>query len=170
MKNVFWKTATSSITAIPPSVLLPDFASEDCTLAFVSLKKAALLVSGFNLSADEIRYFNSRKTKPDFDGLDFNQISLNQWLRLEAYTRLRNSLPETKTNILAFFNWTTGNLTEAEKPKLSEKIAELTLWKKERIEKLIAVEHFNLNIPSLFQNEEKLLKLKKLLLLQIKLG
>jgi hypothetical protein len=92
-----------------------------------------LIVLGTNGFFCAIRYFDSHKT--DFDNVNFSQITLPQWLRLEAYTRLRNSLPETKTNILAFFTWATARLDEAEKAKLSEKIAELTLWKKKKLKK-----------------------------------
>ena len=168
LKNVFWKTPTSTITAVPPSVLLPDFASAEATPAYILLKKASLLVSGFNLSADEIRYFNTHQS--DFDGLKFYDVSLKQWLRLEAYTRLRNSLPETKTNILSFFNWTTTISDPLEKTKLSAKIVELTLWKKENIDKLIKAKHFNLDDTTKFYNEINLLKLQHAVSVADKIG
>jgi Tc toxin complex TcA C-terminal TcB-binding domain/Neuraminidase-like domain len=172
LKNVYWKTATSAITVLPPSVLLPDFALDDCKPAFVLLRKAAMLVSNFNFSADEIRYFH--KHQADFGDLKFYQLSFEQWLRLEAYTRLRNALPETKTNILAFFNWATTVWTTVQEPiekaKLSAKIAELTLWKKERVDKLIAENHFNIHELKDYRNEENLLKLQNALAVADKVG
>ena len=168
LANIYWKTATSSVAEIPTSALLPDFASAQSTPAFVLLKKAAILISGFNLSADEIRYFNNHQA--DFDGFKFYEVSLNQWLRLDSYTRLRNSLPETKTGILEFFNWTTTVQDAEETAKLSDKIADLTFWEKERIEKLIAENHFNLNRPEAFRNEINLVKLQKAIETADKIG
>ncbi len=165
LKNLYWKTPTSSIAAIPSSILLPDFAAANCEPAFVMLKKAALLASGFNLSADEIQYLDAQKT--DFGGVDFNNLTLEHWLRLEAYTRLRNSLPPSQTNILEFFKWTHQPDDVA---KLSEKVAELTIWKKDRIDKLMVENHFNLNRPAAFRNEENLLKLQKALGVADKIG
>jgi Tc toxin complex TcA C-terminal TcB-binding domain/Neuraminidase-like domain len=160
-KDVFWKTATSSITEIPSSQLLPDFATKELNPAIIKLQKAALLVSGFVLSADEIRYFDSHKS--DFDGLDFNKIELKHWLRLEAYTRLRNSLPQAKINILDFWQ------SPIPPSVLSEQIAALTFWKKESIEKLIDSQHFNLNVAD-FKNEINLLKLQHALSVADKIG
>ena len=45
--------------------------------------------------------------------------------------------------------------------KLSEKIAAVTPWKKENIDKLIAPEHFDLNRPEAFRNEINLVKLRQ---------
>ena len=104
LENIFWKTPTSAITAIPSSALIPDFAPQQAGPSLIALKKTAMLVSGFELSADEIHFLD--ENKGEFDGLDFNMLTLQQWLRLDAYTRLRNSLSQTKINILDFWKWT----------------------------------------------------------------
>lgn len=166
LESIFWKTPASAITLIPSTALIPDFASQQAEPALVALKKTAILVTGFELSADEIHYLDENKA--EFDGLDFNALSLEQWLRLEAYTRLRNSLPQAKINILEFWKWTNDAASDVD--KLSEKIAELTVWKQARIDKLIASDHFNLVTLEGFRNEKNLLKLQRALKVADKIG
>ncbi|HAK78015.1 MAG TPA: hypothetical protein DCM71_14170 [Runella sp.] len=166
LKNVYWKTPTSTIANIPTSSLIPDFASAQCTPAFISLQKAAMIVNGFALSTDEIQYLDSHKA--DFDNIDFNAITLVAWQGLEAYTRLRNSLPTTKLNILDFWKW--ANDAAADATQLSEKIAILTNWKKARIDKLVAVNHYNITQVRDFKNEINLLKLQNALTVADKIG
>lgn len=157
LKNIFWKTPASAITTIPSTALIPDFASKQCEPALIVLKKAAMLVSGFDLSADEIRFLEQHKA--EFENLDFDVLTLEHWLRVEAYVRLRNSLSQAKLNMLDFWNWIYDSASDV--TKLSEKIGELTAWKKDRIEKLIAVNHFNLVKLEDYRNEKSLLKLQK---------
>lgn len=166
LKNVFWKTPASAITAIPSSALIPDFASKNAEPALIALKKAAMVVSGFELSADEIHFLDEHKA--EFDNLDFNALSLEQWLRFEAYTRLRNSLPQNRINSLDFWHWTYDAASDVS--KLSEKIVDLTSWKKDRINKLIATDHFNIAKLSDYRNEKNLLKLQKALKVADKIG
>ncbi|PTN11846.1 neuraminidase-like domain-containing protein [Nitrosomonas aestuarii] len=166
LRHIFWKTPASAITVLPSSALIPDFASKQCEPALIALKKAAMLVSGFDLSADELRFFD--KNKIEFENLDFNALTLEHWLRLEAYVRLRNSLPQAILNMLDFWNWVYDDASDP--AGLSEKIAALTAWKKDRIEKLIAEDHFNLVKLADYRNEENLLKLQKALNVADKIG
>ncbi|MDJ0713811.1 MAG: neuraminidase-like domain-containing protein [Prochloraceae cyanobacterium] len=163
-----WKTVTLAKTPIPTSALLPDYSQgSEVEEVFKKLSKAALLVNGFNLSTDEISYWQNKKNSADFDDFDFNKITLPHWKRLHAYTTLRNSLPRTETNLLDLFNWAKNaeNLTE-----LSAKIAAATVWKKENIEKLIQEKHFDLNRLDAFCNEVNLVKLQKALAIADKIG
>ncbi|MGK9486328.1 neuraminidase-like domain-containing protein [Bacillus tropicus] len=166
LKNIFWKTPVSEIVSIPSSALIPEFASKQCSKALIVLKKAAMLVSTFKLSGDEIRFFDHHKA--EFDQLDFNAFTLKQWLRLEAYTRLRNSLPQAKLNMLDFWRWIYH--PKSDKKNLVDQIIELTAWKKERIEKLIAVKHFDIGKLNDYRNEKNLLKLQKALTVADKIG
>ena len=165
LEKIYWKMATSAITSIPSTSLLSRHVEDKTKRAFAYLQKTALLVNGFKLSADEIQYLSSHSS--DFGGLNFNEITLEQFLRLEAYTRLRNSLPTAKINILEFFKWT--HLPPGLTPKLIEKIGELTGWKEERINQLIHKDHFNLLQPK-FHDEISLLKLQKALEVADKIG
>ncbi|WP_136667959.1 neuraminidase-like domain-containing protein [Flavobacterium sp. H122] len=156
LKNIHWKTTASAITAVPSSALIPDFASQQCEPALIALKKMAMLVTNFNLSTDEIQFL--KKNKVHFDNLDFNLLTFPHWLRLDAYTRLRNSLPQSELNLLDFWNWTYNPASDV--TLLSGKIAELTTWKKERIDKLTDTNHFNIRQLKDYHNEKNLLKLQ----------
>ncbi|MEB3103555.1 neuraminidase-like domain-containing protein [Ferviditalea candida] len=166
LANLFWKTPASAITFIPSSALIPDFASKPCEPALIALKKAAILVSAFELSADEIRFLDLHPA--DFDNLDFNALTLVQWLRLEATVRLRNSLPQAKLSLLEFWNWV--NDAASDETDLVEKIVDLTAWQTERIEKLIAANHFNIGKAADYRNEKNLLKLQEAITAADKIG
>jgi hypothetical protein len=159
LQSVYWKTGTSSIIPIPSTLLLSAYVEYTSTKTFRHLQKASLLINELKLSADEIEYVSRHSA--DFENLNFNQIQIPQFLRLEAYTRLRNSLPQSKINILEFFKWI--HKPGASATKLSEKIVDLTGWRKERIEALCRVDHFNLLDLKLFHSEINLLKLQKAL-------
>ncbi len=163
--QLHWKTATSPKAQIPTSALLPDYSKQGTEEVLTKLSKAALLVNGFNLSTDEISYWQNNSV--DFDDFDFNKITLQHWQRLHAYTTLRNSLPRTETNLLDLFNWakTAENPTE-----LSAKIAAATVWKQNNIAKLIDEKHFDLNRLDAFRNEVNLVKLQKALAIADKIG
>lgn len=170
LKNIFWKTPAATITTIPSSALIPDFASKQAEPALITLKKAAMLVSGFTLNADEIRFLNLNQNFLDENAkaLDFNSLTLGHWLRLEAYTRLRNSLSQTRINILDFWHWADDPASDV--TELSKKISDLTAWKKERIDKLIATDHFNIGQLTDYRNEKNLLKLQNALNVADKIG
>lgn len=166
LKNIVWKTPASAITSIPSSALIPGFASEQCEPALIALKKAAMLVSNFELGADEIKFLELHKA--NFDNLDFNALTLVHWLRVDAYTRLRNSLPQTELNILTFWYWIYDDTSDV--IELSANISKLTTWKQERIDKLIANNHFNISQLEDYRNEINLLKLQKAIKLADKIG
>jgi hypothetical protein len=129
-----WKTAISPWAPIPISALLPDYSSEGTRQAFVELHKAAIVINGFNLSADEASYLQSHnKDKNDFEGFDFNMITLPYWERLQAYTDLRNNLPRTDTGLIDLFQ----RATKPDATALSDKIAAATAWKQDNIHALI---------------------------------
>jgi hypothetical protein len=157
-----WKTSTSPKALIPASALLPDFSSTGTEEVFIKLYKAALLVKGFGLTADEVSYWQEHGSdfKDDFNNFDFNAVTLGHWRRLQAYASLRDKLPKSKTNLLGLFEWA-GKPGDA--AKLSAKISEATLWNQRDVEKLIAPEHFDLNRREAFRNEINLVKLQKAL-------
>ena len=112
--QIQWKTTTLSKTSIPTSALLPDYSKGSETEVFTKLSKAALLVNGFNLSVDEVTYWQTHAV--NFDGFDINAVTLKHWLRLQAYTRLRNSLPKAETNLLDLFEWAAKPVDAAKQP------------------------------------------------------
>jgi len=164
-----WRTSSSPSAPIPSSALLPDFSSQGTEEVFIKLTKAALLINGFNLSVDEISYWQTHGTDfaADAKTFDFNLIRLGHWRRLQAYTDLRNNLPRFETTLLDLFAW-------ASKPndasKLSEEIAAVSGWKKDNIDKLLKAEHFDLDRPEAFRNEVNLVKLRTAIVVADKIG
>jgi hypothetical protein len=158
LKDLTWKTETSLQSSIPQSVMLPDYSTKPFEDAYIQLHKISIIVKGFNLKADEALHIC--KHPGDFDNLNFATLTLAHWKRIQSFVRLRNSLPETDTNLIEFFTWAVNN---SDKKLLSDKIAELTKWKKENIVKLLSDNHFNLNKSECFKNEKNLLKLQKAL-------
>ncbi|CAG9932011.1 neuraminidase-like domain-containing protein [Candidatus Nitrotoga arctica] len=159
-----WRTSSSPKALIPASVLLPDYSSSGTKDVFIKLFKAALVVNGFNLTVDEVSYWQGHAA--DFDGFDFNAVTLQHWRRLQAYASLRDKLPKTEISLLGLFQW--ANKPDA--TTLSQKIAEATQWEPGDIGKLIAPEHFDLNRPDAFRNEVNLLKLQKALQVAAAIG
>jgi hypothetical protein len=161
-----WKTPTLSKAPIPTSALLPDYTNgaESAELEILKkLSKAALVVNGFNLSVDEVNYW--QKHSSDFDEFNVNAMTLKHLQRLQAYTTLRDSLPKSEANLLDFFEWAAKPVDAAKQPEkiaaLSQKIADVTNWKRENIDKLLKVENFDLKHLEAFHNEVNLVKLQK---------
>lgn len=154
-----WKTPITTASAIPASVLFPDDSTQTVQEAYVKVQKAAIFITGFTLTGNEISFL--QKQGADFDGLDFNALTLVHWKHLDGYTRLRTSLPATDLDLPGFFTWV-DQATPADAAKLSTQIAALTLWDATDIDKLIAPDHFNLGLSD-FRNEKNLLKLQQAL-------
>ena len=144
---------------------MPDDSAQGTKEVFLKLFRAALLVNGFSLSADEVSYWQSNSA--DFDAFDFNAMTLKHWQRLQAYTTLRNSLPKVEKTLLDLFKW-------ASKPddptKLSQQIAAVTGWKQDNVDRLLTAAHFDLNRPEAFRNEAYLVKLQNALAVADKIG
>jgi peptidoglycan hydrolase-like protein with peptidoglycan-binding domain len=164
--QIQWKTTGIAKALIPTSALLPDYTNgtEFAELeVFKKLSKAALVVNGFNLSVDEVMYWQTHAS--DFDGFNINAILLKHWQRLQAYSTLRNSLPKAETTLLGLFEWAAKSVDPAKQAEkltvLSQKIADVTNWKPENIEKLLKPEHFDLKQLGAFHNEVGLVKLQK---------
>lgn len=166
LSDLCWKTPSSAITSIPLSSLIPNYASEPCESAMISLQRAAMLVSVLNINEDEIRFIHQHNV--DFEQMNVNALTLDTWLRLEAYVRLRNSLPQAKLSLLDFLKWTSD--ADSDSNQLVDKIVDLTTWKKEHIQKIIASNHYGLQRLEDFRNEINLLKLQKTLSVADKIG
>ena len=159
IKDLYWKTSISPIVSIPNSELIPDFVLDNVRPTIITLKKLLMIITGFNLSIDEVDFF----AKISKDALNFLDLTLETFLHLEAYTRFRNSLPRTQNNVLDFFKWVeaqekaSGGINK----DLVEKLVTSTAWKSEQIKQIIS----NVEITNItnFRNVEFLLKLQKAL-------
>lgn len=167
-----WKSPTSAKAAIPTSSLLPDYSKGSEAKVFTKLSKAALVINGFNLSVDEITYWQTHAD--DFDQFDLNAITLRHWLRLQAYTTLRNSLPKAETTLLDLFEWAAKPVDATKQndkvAALSHEIFDVTNWKEDNIKKLLKPEHFDLMHPDSFRNEVNLVKLQKAIIVADKIA
>lgn len=147
---------------IPVSALFPALRTASFNESFIRLQKAAIVAKGFELSFDEVAYLQDFGS--DFDDLDLNQISLLQWFRLEAYTRLRDSLPEKEFRLIDLFRWAALNqdseVTDELIQNLSEQIHLVTNWDVANVSGLIQEEHYDLDEVSFFRNEIELLRLQ----------
>jgi hypothetical protein len=175
LKEVYWKTPITKPSPIPNAQLIPQEAFDLCMGALTALRKISKLITIFKLSGDEINYLhkNIDFESPDPDTtqpipLDFNELKLESFLRIIDYCGMRNSLPRTGMNILEFWKWIKD--PGSDPAKLSEKIEELTGWKKERIDKLIHPTHFNIGKPKDYLNEKNLLRLREALAVADKTG
>jgi len=180
-----WKKAGTSWLSIPTSALLPDHFSGDDADArafndvFVKLSRAAILINIFNLSADEVLYFqvNGKDFGPDQQPFDFNALELEPWKRIADYALLRKSLPKAGSPLLDLFAWAHNpddwNSIPDEKEKLDqlvEKLDAVTKWGKERISALLTANHFDLVRPEAFCDETNLIKLQKAISVADKVG
>ncbi len=163
-KDLLWKTLTVKTSPISGSQLIPQEAIDRCENDLKEVKKLALLISTLNLSADELNYLQEKGA--DFSTLNFYHIELPAFLRLTDYCSLRNSLPQTKTNILEFLKWV--NNPDSKEEDFITKISALTSWNAENITKLLS--HFNIPDKANFKNEQNLLKLQKALSVSTKTG
>ncbi|WPD23166.1 MAG: neuraminidase-like domain-containing protein [Candidatus Electrothrix scaldis] len=160
-----WKTATSPRAAIPASMLLPDYSSDGIKAVLVRLGKAALLISGFSLTLDEVTYLHGHGN--DFDDFDLNNLTLQHCLRVHAYTTMRSSLSRTEISLLDLFQWA-STAKPGDKP--TEKVAAATGWKKEQIKGLTAANHFDFDRPEAFRNEINLIRMQKAIRIAEKVG
>jgi len=165
--SLSWKRAASAVESVPAAYLLADDSTQAATGVFVSMRKAAIIASGFTLDAAEIAFFQGNPA--DFDGFDLNTFTLAHWKRLRAYTGLRDSLPKTDLRLIDLFKWCSPASVAALAPPqdpvamLPGKIAAATRWDVERIAKLIATPHFNVVKPAGFVNEVNLCRLQRAL-------
>ena len=151
-----WQTARSPLSAIPSSALLPDYTTTTTSALYTLLYNAGMIISGFNLTSDEITFFQTHPA--DFSGFDLNKFDLPMWRRLVAYTKFRKSLPQYDTTLLQFFIWANYPDNPGD---LSLKIASITPWLPTDIAKLISSPHFNLTDPKYFKNEINLIRMQK---------
>jgi len=149
-----WSTAVSPKSPLTREVLLPIGAVQAVEEGFIKLFKAAIVVNGFALKADEISWLQLHGV--NFDNMDLNAVSLQHLLRIAAFARLRNSLPASDMTLVEFFQWVD---TIAPSTAPGQQVALLLARKKEDVDALIAPPHFNFAAPKDFANEINLLQL-----------
>lgn len=158
-----WKRASSPLAAIPDAALLSATAFKSLQDICTVLAKAALVVNGFGITSNELLYLQAHSA--NFDGLDFNAITLTSWRRLEAYARLRGATPGTwLIDLFAAI----AALPDAS--GVPAAIALATSWDVTSVASLVAPAHFNIAAQADFHDERNLLKLKRALTLSTRTG
>ncbi|MFB2833324.1 neuraminidase-like domain-containing protein [Floridanema evergladense] len=151
----------------PGSETIPD----EFRITFTRLQKTALLVNGFELTADELRHIAQHRA--DFANFDLNQLPISdreisdpeaqslfqQWERLHNYCTLRDRLPKRKTRLIEVFAEAvkTGATPESARAKL----VEATGWNE--------AELVPLSLPEL-RHEIRLVTLQKQIALSRRVG
>jgi hypothetical protein len=160
--DILWRSDAAPRATIPTSALLPDHSTPGLTEMLLKFKQLALVVRGFSLNADEIRYWHQPGA-----GLDFNALTRPFWQRLQAYTALRDGLPKQDRTLLDLFAW---SAKPDDPTKLSAMVAGTTGWSAEAIGKLIAKPHYDLDRPEAFRDETELVRLKTALAAADRIG
>ncbi|WP_154724325.1 neuraminidase-like domain-containing protein [Thiothrix nivea] len=155
--NLQWKTAITPRTAVPASALLPDYASTAIATALRQVSKCASLINSLSLTLDELRYLHNHAA--DFSGLDFNQLTLPQVLRLLAYVQVRGRVSGGAQGLLDLFAWASQTDTQDNPAILGTRVAAALGMETSRVSSLLASDHFNLNTSAHFVNEMHLAKL-----------
>jgi hypothetical protein len=167
-EEIQWQTATSLPTAIPPSALYPE-CSEDEVNVLTQIDKASMLVRGYSLNDEEIRFWHQPE---DFD---FNYPTYSFWQKLQSYAMFRDSLERIgEFSLIDLFRWaaeptlfratsvapvaTSTNAMD----HLPDKISMATGWDAEEIRAYLQKDdsgnpiHFGFTRLEDFQDEEQL--------------
>ena len=128
--------------AVDPEDLIPDY---------IRLHKLAILITGFSITADELRYLGEHGS--DFGGFDLSGMPLNrdnpttvdndaptlfdQWERLKSLFGIRDQLPEGDMTVLDVLGAPTGADARIA-------LAELTGWPQDDIDLLSGPQALNL--------------------------
>jgi ABC toxin-like protein/neuraminidase-like protein len=157
-----WRTARTAISPIPQSVLLPDYTQAEMDGVFDELVRAGLVTNALNLSADEVRYYNTHLGDGTKASSGFGKMTQTQLTKLCAYATLRDSLPPTAPDsLITLFTWCENNPTLGS--QLPKMIHRVTGWDPDLIVTIVnGVNYANLD-PSYFRDETNIVKLQTLL-------
>ena len=162
-----WKTARVPKSTIPTSSLLSASSTDITADVFVKLVKVGIIINGFSLNSTEIAYFTLHKAS--FGAFDLNAFTLKVWMRMNAYTQLRNNLQAPDAPLVDLFKWAS---LPGPVDQLISKIIASTRWdaRVDSLKALLGPTGFSLSKPEFFQNEISLVKLKTALDVVDKIG
>lgn len=168
--GLFFKFDDQRQIQVSDKNLFPALRTEIFREAYLRLHKAAMLVKGFDMTLEEIQFFQNPEFSDNFEGFDFNSVTFSQWLRLEAFYRLHKSILRKDFGLIEFLRWSNREVEAQGDPSLASQISVLTGWEEADVAALIAFQHFNLSHRRHFQDEKNLLKLQHALNVAKKIG
>ena len=90
--HLAWKTATSATSVVPAAAAYPTAVVDSFLKSARLYHRAAKFITGFGLAATELDRLIRLST--DFGNIDFKALSAEHWKRVEAYTTLRDAVPQ----------------------------------------------------------------------------
>jgi hypothetical protein len=100
--HLSWRTEQTGKTVVPAANLYPAAVAEAFAQRLARLRRAALLITGFGLTATEATYFQNHAS--DFAGFDLGALTAEHWQRVAAYTALRTACaPGAEVSLLDVF-------------------------------------------------------------------
>ena len=165
-KKLQQKTPRVSLSTVSQSSILPSSAISRFSDTLVKVRKAAIIFSGLALAVDEISYLLQREA--DFDGFDFNALSIKAWRRVREVAKLRQSLTRTRLSPVDFLKC--ANSSAANAGDLASYKTQSTARRVDQIFWLISRDRFNTLSPNSFKDETNLRRLQTVTVVADKVG
>lgn len=143
--------AEASVTAD----YFPETPLADLRKTVVSLYKASVFISGFGLTADEVRYFADRSA--DFSNINFSTFTVEQWRRINTYVQLKKFNKSSLVSFLDIFRLEPSTVSLKD---VINYILVATGWNKADLEDLIQACGYTTND---FRNEKALFELAQMM-------
>jgi hypothetical protein len=140
--ELFWTVPGESEQSLPAGSLLPMTAVRSYRL----LHKCALLIRGFDISADELSYLAAHRA--DFQNLDLNRLPLErqgeaslfpQWWQLHKLFTFRGRYSRATTRVIDILAAAYESVTAAK-----DQLRALTDWEEQDLDDLAGEDGFNL--------------------------
>jgi hypothetical protein len=132
------------------------------TKLIVSLYKAAVFISRFNLDAREVAHFIS--AAPEFSSISFKDFTLEQWQRINAYVHLRKY---NRSSLFSFVDLFQLDVASLVMPTVINYIVVMTGWQKDELAALIGTFRYSL---ADFKNEKALFTISRVMHMVNKTG
>jgi hypothetical protein len=132
--------------------------------ALIHLRKVSLLLSGFEMSENELAHLSLHADA--FNDFDLNALPLEEgafdaslfadWFRLASYAAFARSVPQRDSDLITVFS--SAYLPPAENPreKAIEELKKATAWDSHEVDFLVGSNGLNLASADDFKNEDKL--------------
>ncbi|MFT4939454.1 MAG: hypothetical protein ACI88A_002496 [Paraglaciecola sp.] len=138
--RLHWKTATSAPEIIPATAAYPAHILNDFVEQTSIFHRAAMFIQGYKISGTELNHLIN--FSEDFDGIDFNSLKPEHWIRIRDYSTLRNSVPQAEALLTDIFAMSSQPIPlpeegQSEESVLIDKIHQATAWDKGNISALL---------------------------------